>query len=298
MNKAPTSRSTTAQTSFATFLVAPRMLRLALVLLAFAACCWAAFGVGRFLAVRRIARQPIVDPQLQDDSLSPLAAALPLAGMWSFDELDWKVGSQRLALNDVGARLEMLAATPSTANEAQLPTTDQEIVDLITALQVSPSKRFGNEIYRLERSDFKVQLVSRTVAGERKTVAFSAAYPHAGDVWQLYEFIPKSTATEASSSAPHLLPMPTNARRIGGRFAEDGRVLLELVSLDSAAQTLTADWQRAGWQIRPSGLAGPGDFSFLCRKGDDFIYAWSADPHDSLRNLMLVRTPGGADTSR
>jgi hypothetical protein len=94
-----------------------------------------------------------------------------------------------------------------------------------------------------------------------------------------------------------LLPLPAGAHRSGGRFADDGRVLLELISLDSTADKLVADWKKAGWQIRPSGIANPADFSVLCARGNDTVYAWSGDPHDSLQNLMLVNTPTPADTS-
>ena len=124
------------------------------------------------------------------------------------------------------------------------------------------------------------------------------AYPASGDTWQLYVFTPQaSDRGDSASAAPHLLPLPAGARRSGGRFADDGRVLLELISLDSTAEELLADWKAAGWEVRPSGIADPADFSYLCARGNEVVYAWSADPHDSLQNLMLVRTPTPADTS-
>jgi hypothetical protein len=54
----------------------------------------------------------------------------------------------------------------------------------------------------------------------------------------------------------------------------------------------------AGWEVRESGLAEPGEFSYLAVRGDERIYAWSADPAGAMRNLMLVRTPDVANTGR
>jgi len=55
-------------------------------------------------------------------------------------------------------------------------------------------------------------------------------------------------------------------------------------------------WKEDGWEVRPSGLMGSDAFSFLCARGPDVVYAWSADPAESLKNLMLVRTANPSDT--
>jgi hypothetical protein len=95
----------------------------------------------------------------------------------------------------------------------------------------------------------------------------------------------------------HLLPLPAGARCDGGRFADDGAALLELISLNSTSEQLFSAWRKAGWEIRPSGYGGPNDFSYLCGRGNEVIYAWSADPPSALQNLMLVRTPSHAMSS-
>jgi hypothetical protein len=71
---------------------------------------------------------------------------------------------------------------------------------------------------------------------------------------------------------------------------------LEFVSLDTKADALLRDWTNAGWETRVSGLAEPGDFSYLAVRDGETIYAWSSDPAEGLKNLMLVRTPADADT--
>ena len=94
------------------------------------------------------------------------------------------------------------------------------------------------------------------------------------------------------------MPLPPDATRSGGRFDEDGQLLLELVSVTSTADHLLAAWRKAGWEVRPSGLGQPGDFTYLCARGADVIYVWSADPPKAIANLMLVRTPDAADTGK
>jgi hypothetical protein len=126
----------------------------------------------------------------------------------------------------------------------------------------------------------------------------AAAFPQNAERWQYFELIPRrSTAASPVATKPQLLPLPLGARRDGGRFADDGRPLLELVSLDSNAEELFSLWKTAGWEVHPSGAGSRDDFSFLCARGNDVIYAWSADPRSSLQNLMLVRTPTSSDTS-
>lgn len=275
-----------------------RGFRWVLTTLLFILGCSLAYGFGKFWAEWRQAARPLAIRQTDSTALSPLAAALPLAGPWSFDEVDWNLRSQLSARQDVDAQFATLAAAAPKQSDELLPDTDQEFLDLIAALRIQPTEQAGNQVYRVERPDLKAILVGRTVAGQPKTVAVAVAYPQAGDQWQLFEFTPnQETAADANPAAAHLLPLPATARRASGRFADDGRLLLEFVSLDSTTQKLLADWKAAGWEVRPSGLADPGAFSYLCAHGDEMIYAWSDDPADAVKNLMLVRAPAAADTS-
>ena len=271
-------------------------MRLALTALALGLCCWLAYGFGKFWAEWRRTADAAAVQRVDISDLRPLAAAMPLAGMWSFDELDWSLRSQQMDVHDVDAEFERSAAAPPKIADSQLPEMDQGYVDLLDTFHISPTERAGNLVYRLDRQDVKVQLVVRRVAERSKTVAFAVAYPANGDAWQFYEFTPRPTAAKPDSTAAHLLPLPADARRSGGRFDDDGQTLLEFIELDSTAERLIAAWKDAGWEVRPSGLMGPAAFSYLCARGDEVVYAWSADPPDSLRNLMLVHTPTPADT--
>ncbi len=274
-----------------------RSFRFALTALVVAAACYLAFGFGRLWAERRAATQPVSAAQLEAGDENPLAAAMPLAGLWSFDELDWNLRSDFVDNKDIAARFEALAAQPAEASDRPLPDTDPELIDLIETLQIRPVERAGNQVYLLDRRDLKAELISRLVAGRPKTVALAVAYPQNGETWQLFEFTPRLAAENSSASDQHLVPLPAGARRSGSRHGDGGQLLMEFVSLEASAEELLAAWQDAGWEARPSGLGGPDDFSYLCARGDEVIYVWSANSQGPLKNLMLVRTPSPENTS-
>jgi hypothetical protein len=142
----------------------------------------------------------------------------------------------------------------------------------------------------------KARLLVRIVGEKSKVVSLAAALPQNNDRWQLFELTPRGATGRSADTRPQLLPLPPGARRDGGRFADDGRALLELVSLDSNANELLLTWKTSGWDVRPNAAVGAHEFGYLCARGDEVIYVWSADPPDALKNLMLVRTPTGPDT--
>ena len=276
-----------------------RCLLLSLAACIFIVCCGLAYGAGCFLAEWRNAQRAAALRDDQDATqLGPLAVALPYAGQWAFDDLDWSVKSQMIAAKDLDAEFARLGDTAKTINDSLLPETDPELVGLIAAFGMTPVERGGDKVYRVEKPDLKAELVARDVAGKTRTVTFAAAYPAAEGKWQLFAFTPRTDAsTESSNNVPHLLPLPTGATRSGGRYDDAGQLIMEFVSLDTTADELTKSWKAAGWEVRPSGFGDGHEFSFLCGRGAEMIYAWSADPANSLKNLMLVRSPAAADTN-
>jgi hypothetical protein len=185
---------------------------------------------------------------------------------------------------------------PVGTSDADLPNVSSELVGFATGLLIKPIHRAGNQVYRLDRADAKAQLVVRFVGSQPKLVALAAAFPERGDRWRLYEFAPGSSAADSNATASYLLPLPAGAKRTAGRFTDDGQLLLEFVTLDSQRDSLLAAWKESGWTVRPSGLGDASQFSYLCARGNEVIYAWSADPRGSLQNLMLVRTATSSDT--
>jgi hypothetical protein len=273
-----------------------RRLRTALVLIAVAAACYVSYGFGRLWAEWRQTTQQLSPRQAVPESFRAMAAVMPLAGQWSFAELDWNLRSTLLAPEDVAPRLNALAKAAIAYDTSKLPEVSDELVALAKSLHVEPIVNGKDQIYSLDRNDLKAHLVVRVADGLTKVVALAAAYPYGDDEWQLLECTPRATSSSATAAAAHMLPIPEPAERNGGRYADDGRLLLELITLQSNAETLTKTWKEAGWEVRPSGMGSPDGFSYLCARGGEVIYAWSADPPSVVQNLMLVRTPTASDT--
>src|SRR5437667_9309445 len=71
-----------------------RVMRRVLLTLAVTATCYVAYGFGRLWAEWRAASQPTaVATQASTGELNSLDAMLPLAGQWSFAQLDWDLRS-------------------------------------------------------------------------------------------------------------------------------------------------------------------------------------------------------------
>jgi hypothetical protein len=276
---------------------AAQLARIGILFVAVLICGISAYRMGQLISNWRHPADAAALRRADATDLASLSPTLPLAGIWSFDELDWNMRSEWTAESELRAKFAALAATAPVLADNELPDADQDFLALAGALGIKSTERDGRRIYQLSRPGLQAQWITRDVNGKAKSCAFAVAYPSIDDEWQLFEFTPRSKdAVRAESQATHLLPLPAGARRDGGRFADDGRVLMEFVSLASTADTLMSDWNAAGWQVRESGMAEPGDFSCLAVRGEETVYAWSSDPAGALKNLMLVRTPAGADT--
>jgi hypothetical protein len=220
-----------------------------------------------------------------------MVGLLPLAGQWSFGEMDWTFRSQLVEPNEIANRFAAAAASAGGNSSSEFPDVGQELLDLARNLEIEPIRRGNNQLYLLDRPELKAQLVVRVVDGREKAAALAAAFPQDEGQWQLFEFVPRRTGENFKTNAAHLLPLPAAAKRTGGRFDDDGRLLLELVDVALVAKTLLSSWKNAGWDVRPTQFAGTEDFSYLCIRGNEVVYAWSANPRDSITKLMLVRSP-------
>jgi hypothetical protein len=276
---------------------AARLIRTMLWLLIAVAGCYVAYGYSQWWKEWRRPQQPIEEFASSGFDPKALVAEMPLEGPWTFARLDWDIRSQFISSAEVTNRLEKLATSSAATSDEQLPDLSAELVELARGLGAKATDGLGNRVFQLDRPNLKARLIVRNVAGKAKVVAMAAALPQSAERWQYFELIPRRQAAASPvATKPQLLPLPPGARRDGGRFADDGRPLLELVSLNCNADELFSLWKAAGWEVHPNGAGSPDDFSFLCVRGDDVIYAWSADPRSSLQNLMLVRTPTSSDT--
>jgi hypothetical protein len=290
--------STTRDNSKARLLLT-RWAKVALVAAAFLACCLSAYRIGQFVSNWRHPVDAAALHRADATELASLSPPLPLAGIWSFNELDWNMRSEWTSEKELPAKFAKLVLKVPALADDQLPDADQDFLTLASALGIKSTERDGQRVYQLSRPGLHAQWITRDVNGTAKSCAFAVAYPSIDDQWQLFEFTPRAKAVAgAESHTTHLLPLPADSRRDGGRFADDGRVLMEFVSLESTADSLVRDWNAAGWEVRESGFAEPGEFSYLAVRDGETIYAWSSDPASAMRNLMLVRTPSVADTGR
>jgi hypothetical protein len=247
------------------------------------------FGFGRLFAQWRHASQPAASTTKSAFELSPLSSALPFSGPWTFAGLDWNLASTVLSGADSEARLKVLAEPPA-ALTGHCPDVSEELLRIIDTLRLQPVEKSGFQLYTYQHLGLRAQLLARKVGGRMKAVTFAIVYPQNGQQFQMFELTPDRASSNPGGDEGHLLPLPAGARRLAGRFGGDGRLLLELLSLTSDAHTLVAAWKNAGWEVRPSGLGTFGTLSVLCRRGNDVIYAWSANPNGSLESLMLVRS--------
>ena len=223
-----------------------------------------AWVVGRGFAVMGSGSEMFTSSSIQPPTAENMAVAplLPMTGRWAFADLDWDIRSHALPVPEAHARLEELASAPESKAMEQFPKISEELLELAATLKIRPTECNGNEIYRLRRPDGEAQLVVRN----SKAISLAAVFTQGDGTCKLFELTPRQSTQELHSSEIHLLPLPADARRTGGRYADDGSLLLELVSIESSADQLISTWKAAGWEIRPSGMGDPDQFSFCTTK--------------------------------
>jgi hypothetical protein len=274
-----------------------RRVRLALLWVVVVLACFIAYRLGRQYAEwREVANQRPTRQSRTPDENAMAVAMMPLAGSWSFDDLDWNIHATKLSNADVASRFAAFSSSNGGASVDTLPDVSDKFLTLVGNLNITPVEHAGNQIYKLNRPEIRGQLVTRNFGGRAKIVSLAVATPHKGEQWLLHELTPRQAAAKTPIPVDHLLPVPAGARREGGKYGIDGELLLELVSLNSNADELVRAWRAAGWNIHETGLGDGDAFSYLCARGSDTIYVWSADERNSLQNLMLVRSPGSGDT--
>jgi hypothetical protein len=276
----------------------PRWGTLAILAVGFVICCVLAYRMGQLVSHWRHAGDAETLVRADTTTLGSLSPTLPLAGLWSFDELDWNMRSEWTSEKNLSAKFADLASKAPALADNELPDADQEFLLLASTLGIKSTERDGKQIYQLSRPGLRMQWITRDVNGAAKSCAFAVAYFSIDDQWQVFEFTPRTKDADEGTNAAHLLPLPAGAHRECGRFTDKGRVEMEFVSLTSTADSLIQGWMAAGWEVRDSGLAEPGEFSVLAVRRGETVYAWSADPPSDMRNLMLVRTPDVANTGR
>src|SRR5262245_24563218 len=167
--------------------------RTALLVIVVAAACYVSYGFGRLWAEWREANQPVADLPVTAADLNSMAAIMPLAGQWSFAELDWNLRSSTLPEKEVAARLDAMTSSVPIDPNVELPDVSDDFVQLAESLQIRPVERGGNQVYILDRPELKARLIVRLAAGRPKMVALAAAYPKGDGTWQLLECTPTTS---------------------------------------------------------------------------------------------------------
>jgi hypothetical protein len=253
---------------------------------------FAAYHVGGLFAQWRAATPPAPQSAQASTVFSPLAGALSRSGVWSFAGAEWNIQSRLVASSEINDRLTALSRAKIAT--VGYPNVAPEVLRMIDSLHIRPHEQDGNLVYTYEQQAIKAQLVARKDGDILKALNYAIAFPSEGKS-QLLELMPRGAVSTTTASEGHLLPLPNGAQRLGARLADDGQLLLEMVTLSATSDELVIKWRDAGWEVRPSGLGSSSAFSLLCGRGNDVVYAWSPNPPDALQTLMLVRSPTDAE---
>ena len=81
------------------------------------------------------------------------AAMMPLAGQWSFDDLDWGIQAKTVSRDEVAARLAAFANSNGGPAADQLPDVSAEFLKLAHNLHITPVAHAGNEVYSIDRPE-------------------------------------------------------------------------------------------------------------------------------------------------
>jgi hypothetical protein len=274
-----------------------RRIRLGLLGVVVALACFVAYRIGGVYASWR----EIANRHPTQQSMSPAdrvleTAMMPMAGSWSFEDLDWAINSKKVSTKELPGHFASLSSSTVATSPEALPDVSGQFLTLAANLQITAIEQHGNRIYKLDRPEIKGQLVTREIAGREKIITMMVAAPSDGDQWLFYELTPRQAVEKSAKPVENLLPMPAGSKREGGKYDVHGELLLELISLNSRANDLLDSWRSAGWSIHETGLGDGTAFNYWVARGNETIYVWSADATDSLHNLMLVRNPGSEDT--
>jgi hypothetical protein len=183
---------------------------------------------------------------------------------------------------ELNTRFAELAKQTQPLESPEFAEAADKLIALATLSLVAPKHVGECDVYVLNRGAARMQVV----VTHQELVSLAFAAPTAEGGWKLYELTSETNAEDAT----HLLPLPPVAQRSAGRYSDEGQLLMELVSVETSRSELLSAWRQAGWKIRPAGVGGPEAFSYLCARGGEVVYAYSADESAELSGLVLTRS--------
>lgn len=212
-------------------------------------------------------------------------AALPMLnpnGSWQLSGGATGFRQSLLSEVDLNARFAELASQTEPLANPELAAAAEKLIALADLSLVKPKQIGECDVYLLNRGKTRAQVVVKN----EELVSLAIAAPTANNAWRLFEL----TSQSGESNSSHLLPLPAVAQRSAGRYSDNGQLVMELISLEASRSDLLSTWRQAGWKIRPAGVGRPETFSYLCARGGEVVYAYSADESAELSGLVLTRS--------
>ena len=249
-------------------------------LICVAALVWfgliAADSVGSFSG----AAEPIGEILLSD-TIPDLMA--PAAGRWNFAQSELSIERVTCDDQELNTRLESLQS--SNSNNC-LDYDASELVAMAQSTGTTQTTCEVGSVWSFEDDQLRLCLVT-TATNPPRLNAAAIAVPDS-DRWQLTVLKPQPPRDD------HLLPLPaateaneTATQTSCSRCSETGELQMELVSTSLTGNQLLTHWQSHGWNIQHTAWGTADSFSYLCRRGEKVVYAWSASATGK-RTLMLT----------
>jgi len=226
-------------------------------------------------------------------SLPQLVYALPKDGYWTFGEVRWQVGVSQVNARIMQQRFdELLSAEVERAAHSG----SQRFLQAFKRLPTQILTKGDRTRYQVQGQRYQWCVVSEKDEDNRKEWLVGVAMAFAGknNRWNLFEFRqPRRRVRNSTRQTDrHLLPLPQNAQRVSCRRSRSGEILLEFIDLPAMSDDLLSRWTAAGWKLRKTMIGSSPAFSYLCRKGNRTVYAWSVPTTGEGRTLILVRSDG------
>jgi hypothetical protein len=236
-------------------------------------------GIALFASGCGAAKPQVAGCEVSSDAALPM---LSPNGSWQLSGGATGFRQSLLSEVELNARFTELAKQTKPLANPELAASAEKLIALAELSRVKPQHVGECDVYLLQRGKTKAQVVVKN----EELVSLTLAAPTRKGAWRVYELAGQTSEADAT----HLLPLPPVAQRSAGRYSEDGQLLMELVSVETSRIELLSAWRHAGWKIRPAGVGGPETFSYLCARGAEVVYAYSADESAELSGLVLTRS--------
>ncbi len=203
-------------------------------------------------------------------------------GYWSFAGWAWELKQT------IGADVDFhVDAETPLGRPAQVNTDEPRLLDLLTHLNASQTVEGEYTRFDLDLSPARLSLLAGGVGEQRwiDQVVVGLPDPDEANRWKLMK-LRRSTLVASAENVSDLIPLPSSAKRVVVRVADDGVIQAELIQGLPGVETLRSRMAEQGYSMKPvRGFAG-FDGSVLITKDDDAFLVW--EPAGSGRGIALI----------